>query len=205
MSKACLKVAAPCDSAGLLTPGFGWVWLQEKWGLKTMIDDQDEFPTTSGYVSDTDHKPLGVIAAGICVLVFIGILAAPRGEAPTPNAAIPRPTKLLAQISVEDENRVCRAAVAAIMGHDPSIMRSSDIYGTGRTVTYRRPSDGTKWTNKCSVNGNIVTIEGLMKPGTGYLEEELQFSLDQKSVTILHFIRDSNGALSEPDISRYEI
>ena len=61
-----------------------------------------------------------------------------------------------AAISGPDLARICRAAVAALNGQKPSIMKiASNDRGLVR-VRYARPSDRKVWTNECRVDGGRV-------------------------------------------------
>lgn len=51
---------------------------------------------------------------------------------------------------------ICRAAIAAIMGRDPEIIRVVRTESDVQFLTYARPSDKKRWSNRCRVEGNLV-------------------------------------------------
>jgi hypothetical protein len=54
------------------------------------------------------------------------------------------------------QSQVCKATIAAIMNQDAKIVNvNSEIKGVSY-LSYKRPSDGTDWFNKCKVSGNSV-------------------------------------------------
>lgn len=58
---------------------------------------------------------------------------------------------------------LCRAVIAAVMARNPRTIAITSVVGSDATTSYKRESDGTTWTNKCSVTGNTVlwgTLEG---------------------------------------------
>lgn len=57
--------------------------------------------------------------------------------------------------------KVCKATVAFVMGHDPSIIDVPKIDGSIIYLTYRRPSDGTEWTYRCKLSGTRVIWSGV--------------------------------------------
>lgn len=55
------------------------------------------------------------------------------------------------------KKQICRATIAAIMGHDVSIVRV-DYAGTSQiNLSYTRDSDGKKWAFKCRVSGSRIS------------------------------------------------
>jgi hypothetical protein len=64
--------------------------------------------------------------------------------------------RLQAQRKIATENMICKAAMAVLFQHSPSIIRvkrEADVV----YLTYVRPSDGTKWTNRCvASNGSVM-------------------------------------------------
>lgn len=124
-------------------------------------------------------------------------LSPSSAAAPADNAARPSaPT--IAEVEPEalsdaDQARVCRAAIADMNGHPPSIVRViSQREGIAR-LRYRRPADGKAWTNECRVDGDRViwrTVDAF-GPGSGLgrwrthaADETVQFSIDGSRVTI---------------------
>lgn len=89
--------------------------------------------------------------------------------------------------------RICRAAIATIMGRDPGTIRAAPAPDAttdrGMTVRtrYTRSSDGTVWRNECSVAGNRVlwaAIDADGNVGRKRLEDRLYYSAQGSSITI---------------------
>lgn len=57
--------------------------------------------------------------------------------------------------------QVCRATIAAVMGHDPTIVKISRTEDGVVYLVYVRPTDGTRWESRCRVSGNRVTWASL--------------------------------------------
>ena len=71
--------------------------------------------------------------------------------------------------SDEELGRVCRAVVAATMGHRVDIVRLDHVRNGEADVLYNRPSDETLWRIRCKMDGGALvwrTIDAL-GPGTG--------------------------------------
>lgn len=85
---------------------------------------------------------------------------------------------------------VCKAAVAQMFGHSPSIMKA-----TGDElirVTYRRPDDGKTFSNECKLEGDRIVWRSVdATPGAGLGpwrtregDDDLRFRVDGKNVKI---------------------
>lgn len=115
--------------------------------------------------------------------------AVPADSAARPSA----PATAEAALSEADQARVCRAAIADMNGHPPSIVRVISQREGIAQLRYRRPADGKAWTNECRVDGDRViwrTVDAF-GPGSGLgrwrthaADETVQFSIDGSRVTI---------------------
>ena len=54
------------------------------------------------------------------------------------------------------KSHICKAGVATVMGRDPSIMRIDTEVGGVLYLSYVRADDGSLWSNKCKVDGNLI-------------------------------------------------
>ena len=85
---------------------------------------------------------------------------------------------------------ICKAAIAAIMGKDPSIVSSKKKRGGNIILRYIRPTDKSKWSYRCKVlNKKIIwgTIDGRWRdhpndPVVTYSERENTLSIIEKYV-----------------------
>ena len=84
----------------------------------------------------------------------------------SPASAEPSPAVVLGD---NDLGRVCRAAVAALNGRDPAIIKVERVADGVAHVGYARPDDGKVWKNQCRVEGNRVIWASvdLNGPGSG--------------------------------------
>ena len=103
-------------------------------------------------------------------------------------------------LSATDLARVCRAAIAAMNGHKPRIMKvMSNKDGVVR-IQYARPSDGKLWKNDCRVSGDQVEWRPVDADGPGSGEsgwrssdygERVTFELKGRKVEITTHYPDS--------------
>ena len=54
------------------------------------------------------------------------------------------------------KSHICKAGVATVMGRDPSIMRIDTEVGGVLYLSYVRADDGSLWSYKCTVDGNLI-------------------------------------------------
>ncbi|MFO1014520.1 MAG: hypothetical protein U1E50_12235 [Caulobacteraceae bacterium] len=119
--------------------------------------------------------------------------APPAPEAVASKAATSASAAAAAGLSAAELGRVCRAAVAAINGRDPSIIRIVRSEEGMAYTEYARPDDGKIWKNRCRTDGDRViwsTVD-LDGPGTGPgrwrndpADEIIRFKIDGRAVTI---------------------
>lgn len=119
--------------------------------------------------------------------------AAATARAPAPSMDSGAAEASPPQIRAADLGRVCRAAVASLNGHDPSIVKIGSNEGGLVRVEYARPSDRKVWTNECRVEGNRVawrTIDafgagsGAGRWRTAPADEVVTYEIDGKKVSI---------------------
>jgi hypothetical protein len=114
-------------------------------------------------------------------------------EQPAPAATDSTPPQEVEKLSSSDLARVCRAAIAALNDHDPSIIEVSSNTGDIVQVRYPRPSDGKVWTNECRVVGGRVVWRTVNAFGPGSskgrwrtapMDEVLTYKIDGPDVSI---------------------
>jgi hypothetical protein len=108
------------------------------------------------------------------------------------------------QLSKLDMASVCQATLAALNGHDPSIMRVTSNTGDLVQVRYARPSDGKVWINECQVEGDRVIWRTVDAFGAGSrvgrwrtvesVDEVITYKLDGRKVSIT--TSSPNGLIS---------
>lgn len=54
------------------------------------------------------------------------------------------------------DQQICIATIAKIMGRDPLIIKIDALKGNVTYLSYNRPSDGSRWANRCKLEGNKV-------------------------------------------------
>ena len=71
-----------------------------------------------------------------------------------PPRAVDQPAQVNAALS---KAQICKAMISAVMGREPKIINiDAESEGVIR-LSYRRPSDGSHWSNRCKVTGQSVT------------------------------------------------
>jgi hypothetical protein len=102
--------------------------------------------------------------------------------------------------------KVCRATVAFVMGHDPSIVSISRIDGSIIHLSYRRPSDGTEWSFRCKLAGSRVMHSGVSGRWLDHpLDEVVTYSASDTHINL--FLKYPDGSIIDQksfDISALE-
>lgn len=83
------------------------------------------------------------------------------------------------------QSRICKAAIAAIMERDPGIINIDSESGGVTVLSYRRPSDGTHWSNRCKVSGQSViwaSKDGRWRDHP--LDEKISYELEGETLLI---------------------
>lgn len=92
-------------------------------------------------------------------------------------------------------DQLCKATISAVMGASPSIMRTSEQFGS-TIVAYNRESDGKLWDYMCRVNGDRV-IWG-SNGGRWHdhdTDEDIRVSVDSKTSTLkIRMIHSDNSS-----------
>ncbi|MBK6850338.1 MAG: hypothetical protein IPG93_01680 [Burkholderiales bacterium] len=92
--------------------------------------------------------------------------------------------------------QICRATIAAVMGRNPSIIKLEGVTGDQINVFYIRSDDGSRWRNRCKIQGpNIVwaTSEGRWRNSPE--DEVITYSASSSSITIK--IKYADGSKAE--------
>ena len=108
-------------------------------------------------------------------------------------AQVPKAQVEASALSSAQLGRVCRAAIAALNGHSPAIMRIESNENGLASIGYRRPSDGKLWRNQCRVSRDRVlwrTVDAF-GPGSGLgrwrtdpADERVTYAISGNRVTI---------------------
>jgi hypothetical protein len=113
-------------------------------------------------------------AAGACLLAVVPVAYADAGA---------------------DQRKVCKAAIAAIMGRDPAIISTKGPSGGIVHLEYIRPDDKTRWAYRCRLEGNRV----LWASPTGRwmdkdMDGKVTYSAGAQGVTIHQSFSDGSNA-----------
>jgi hypothetical protein len=83
---------------------------------------------------------------------------------------------------------VCRAAIAALMGHDPRLLTAKPQSGGVIWVSYVRPLDRSRWTYRCKLDGiNVIWGPDMGPWRTSESDGRVTYVLDGKGgVRIVH-------------------
>jgi len=110
-------------------------------------------------------------------------VASPSPSRPTVAATTPYPVE------------ACKAAIATIMGRNPSTMKGRKIEGGLIHVSYIRPDDGKRWQARCRINdANHLSWAQFDAFGDGQQgrwrdEDNIEFEVKGKSI----HVRNSEG------------
>lgn len=102
-----------------------------------------------------------------------------------------------AKISIDDAGRVCRAAIASLMGRDPSIIAVTSNDGAHINVSYRTMNDGKVWRNHCSIIGDRVNWAAILDGAQGRwrTEDDIRYVLSGPSIKVT--VRTDGELVSE--------
>ena len=110
-------------------------------------------------------------------------------------AAALLPSLAIAQSNV-DERAICRAAIAAVMGRSPAIVKVTKVDRGVVSTSYTRPADGSVWRNRCQIKGDRViwaTDTGRWRDGPH--DERIQYDVRGNAIAIVQ--RFTDGSKSE--------
>lgn len=150
---------------------------------------------------------VAIVAAGMAMLSGCGRsseseIASASPAATTPEVAAPAPSPVAA-LSDADLGRVCRAAVAALNGRDPAIIKVERVEAGVAHVGYPRPDDGKVWKNDCRAEGDRVVWRAvdLDGPGSGpgrwrtHPDDEIvTYAIDGDTVKVRVGYSDGSGS-----------
>lgn len=125
-------------------------------------------------------------AAGRTRAEFAAAGAAGEAAARSASAAS---AKAEASLTDTVKGKVCRAAIANVMGRDPSIIRVLNNSGGITRVRYTR-DDGTVWTNECRVNVGNVEWRAIDagRVGRWRTEDTIRYQISGSRITIEQFM-----------------
>tara|TARA_R110002072_G_scaffold197707_1_gene355368 strand:- start:432 stop:785 length:354 start_codon:yes stop_codon:yes gene_type:complete len=66
---------------------------------------------------------------------------------------LPAGAAVAAELSM---TQICKAGLSVVMGRAPNIMTTEKVNNGIVYLSYRRPSDNTKWSYRCRVEGNRI-------------------------------------------------
>ena len=105
------------------------------------------------------------------------------------------------QIGEKDTGRICKAAIAKIMGRDVRIIRMDRSEDGIAYVSYVRPNDKKQWKNRCRLEVDQVvwsTVDAF-GPNSGFgpwrtrpEDEKVIYRLNGKSITITEISSDGS-------------
>lgn len=114
------------------------------------------------------------------------------------NAALADATTPAPILSEKDQASVCKAGVAQMFGHSPSIMKASALSDGIIRVSYQRPDDRKTFRNDCAIKGRRInwrSVDG--SPGrwrTDPADEVLNFKVIGNMVDIKTTYSDGSTA-----------
>lgn len=105
---------------------------------------------------------------------------------------------------------ICRAAVGVIMGRDPKIIKITKVKDGIYYLSYLRPSDRTKWSLRCKIEGNQViwASDESGRPGrwrTHPADEKISFEVIQNGNFLKIKQQFSDGSFTSKDFTRSDL
>jgi hypothetical protein len=92
-----------------------------------------------------------------------------------------------------DVEAVCKAAIAAIMGRDPSIISIDNRREGVINLSYIRKDDNTRWAYRCKVDGNrVIWATDTGRWRTHRMDEKITFTSDASGITITQTFSDGS-------------
>lgn len=94
-----------------------------------------------------------------------------------------------------DQARICRAAIGAVMGRDPRIIKVDKEDAGIVHVSYARPDDGTIWEQRCRLEGARVlwaTRTGRWRDDPQ--DETITYAVNGQTLSITQKFADGSGS-----------
>ena len=94
-----------------------------------------------------------------------------------------------------NENQICKAGIAKIMGRNPAIIKIDQIKGHTIFLSYIRQDDRTKWKYKCKIEGSLIiwgADNGRWR--THSLDSKVSFKVSESSITITDTFSDGSSS-----------
>lgn len=91
--------------------------------------------------------------------------------------------------------QICRAAIGAMMGRAPSIIRVDKVSAGVVHVSYKRPDDGTSWSQRCRIEGAKIiwaTASGRWRDHPS--DEQVTYAATPTSLTIHQKFGDGSSS-----------
>ena len=92
-------------------------------------------------------------------------------------------------------DQLCKATISAVMGASPSIMRTSEQFGS-TIVAYNRESDGKLWDYMCRLDGDrVVWGRNGGRWHDHDADEDIRVSIDSKTSTLkIRMVHSDNSS-----------
>ena len=101
---------------------------------------------------------------------------------------------------------VCRATIAAIMGREPDTIKVTKFVSGIVYTSYLRPNDGTRWSNRCRIDGNrVIWATDTGRWRTHALDPKITYSvlLESEEIEIVEEISPSNRSKTRYKLDRF--
>lgn len=90
--------------------------------------------------------------------------------------------------------QICKATIAQIMGRNPLIINTKKTAGGVVHLSYIRENDGTRWANRCKVEGNkIIWASETGRWRTHELDPKLTYHVSESVLHIVEVYGDGSS------------
>ena len=94
-----------------------------------------------------------------------------------------------------DENKICKAGIAKIMGRNPAIIKIDREEGGSIFLSYVRQDDQTKWKFKCKIeNSRIIWGADNGRWRTHSADSKVTFKVSNNSITVTDLFSDGSSS-----------
>jgi len=97
-----------------------------------------------------------------------------------------------------DSPNICKAVISTVMSQSPKIIKINRVTNGVVFLSYKRPSDGKYWAQKCKIVGSKViwgSAEGRWRDDPQDSVIHFSMSKDKKRITIQEAHSDGSGSV----------
>jgi hypothetical protein len=102
------------------------------------------------------------------------------------------------------DQQICKAAIGAIMGRDPKMIEVVKNEAGIVHLHYVRPNDGSKWANRCKLEGNkIIWASDTGRWRDHPMDETITYNINGQNLEIVQTFTD--GSTSQESYQVFQL